>query len=101
MINELNIPIAHQAAPELLGAVFNIEHGGRLTMDFLVLLDIDSNQVLALYQDGGVEADESTNIFFIDVKDIPDHHTKLDKKVRERFTPHSIGSIELLKIRLS
>ena len=99
--DELNIPIAHQTAPELLGVVYNMNHGGRLTMDFLVKLDINSKEVLTMYKDGGVEADESTALYFIDLEDIPDHQHAMDKKLRERFTPHSIGSIELLKIRLS
>ena len=99
--DELNISLVHQAAPELLGVVYNMNHGGRLTMDFLVMLDIDSKEVLTMYQDGGVEADESTALFFIDKEDIPNHEQDMDKKLRERFTPHSIGSIELLKIRLA
>ena len=67
-------------------------------MDFLVMLDINSKEVLTMYKDGGVEADESTALFFIDLEDIPDHQNAMDKKLRERFTPHSIGSIELLKM---
>ena len=97
--DELNIPIVHQAAPELLGVVYNMEHGGRLTMDYLVRLELDSQQVLEMYQEGGVEADESTALFFVDVDDILAN--TLDKQITARFTPHSIGSIELLKIRLS
>ena len=52
-----------------------------------------------MYQEGGVEADESTALFFVDVDDILAN--TLDKQMTARLTPHSIGSIELLKIRLS
>jgi len=97
--DELNISLAHQTAPELLGVVYNIEHGGRLTMDYLVVLDVDSKQVMEMYQRGGIEADESTGLFFVGVEDILAN--VIDPKITARFTPHSIGSIELLKIRLS
>ena len=84
--DELNIPIVNQTAPELLGVVYKIEHGGRLTMDYLVMLDIDSEKVLEMYQEGGVEADESTDLFLIDVDDILGNI--VDGNIRERSTFH-------------
>ena len=63
------------------------------------MLDIDSHRVRELYHAGGVEADESTDLFTVDVEDILGN--VIDKNITERFTPHSIGSIELLKIRIA
>jgi len=96
--DEVNISLEHQHAPELLGVIYNLEKGGRLGLDFFICLDLDSEKVRELYNKGGAEADESTNIFFVDVEDVK--RSKVDPKIVERFTPHATGSLELLNRRL-
>eukprot|EP00090_Calanus_glacialis_P005240 TRINITY_DN14058_c0_g1_i1.p1 TRINITY_DN14058_c0_g1~~TRINITY_DN14058_c0_g1_i1.p1 ORF type:complete len:295 (-),score=75.55 TRINITY_DN14058_c0_g1_i1:37-921(-) len=96
--DEINVSLEHQLNPELLGVIYNLEKGGRLALEFFICLDIDSEKVRDLYNKGGAEADESTNIFFIDVEDVKSE--KVDPRIVERFTPHATGSLELLKRRL-
>lgn len=96
--DEVNISLEHQVAPELLGLIYNLEKGGRLALEFFICLDLDSEKVRDLYNKGGAEADESTNLFFIDVEDVKS--ADVDAKILERFTPHATGSLELLKRRL-
>jgi len=96
--DELNIPVQAQSNPELLGIIYNLEHGGRLTMDYFITLSLDSNEVFERYSKGGKEADESTGIFFISMNDILKN--EIAKEIVDRLTPHSKGSLELLKIRL-
>lgn len=94
--DEVNLGLEVQKAPELLGVITNLERGGRSALEFLIELTISSEEVMSLYKMGGVEADESTNLFFLDLQDIKNN--KID--LFSRFTPYSVGSIELLKHRL-
>jgi len=96
--DEVNISLENQEAPELLGIIYNHEKGGRLALEFYICLDLDSDKVRELYNKGGVEADESTNLYFIDVDDV--NGDRIDPKILERFTPHATGSLELLKQRI-
>ena len=96
--DEVNISLEHQNKPELLGVIYNLEKGGRLALEFFICLDLASEKVRELYNKGGAEADESTNIFFIEVKDVK--NSEVDPKIVKRLTPHATGSIELLKRRL-
>ena len=115
--DEVNIGLEHQTAPELLGVVYNHERGGRLSenniiisksslsticlfsaLDFLIECDVDSETVRTLYNQGGSETDESTDLFFVDVEAITGD--KLEQSFVSRFTPHCAGSIHLLIHRL-
>ena len=55
-------------------------------------------QVMEMYRKGGVEADESTNLFFVDVHDVVENN--VEKSICDRFTPYARASIELLKRKL-
>jgi len=65
--DEINVPLDMQSKPELLGAVINTEKGGRLGLEFLIRVEASGAQIKELYSQGGPEADESTNIFFVAV----------------------------------
>ena len=67
-------------------------------LDFLIECDVDSETVRALYNQGGSETDESTDLFFVDVEAITGD--KLEESFVSRFTPHCAGSIHLLIHRL-
>jgi len=97
--DEINVPLDMQSKPELLGVVINTEKGGRLGLEFLIKVEATSAQVKELYSQGGPEADESTNIFFVSVSDVSKN--QLDDNLKNRLTPHAKGSIELLKLRLA
>jgi len=96
--DEINIPLELQEAPELVGIVYNLKTGGRLGLEYFINVKCDSVKVKELYSEGGPEADESTDIFFIDIDDVKDD--KIDKHFLDRLTPHATGSLELLKKRL-
>jgi hypothetical protein len=97
--DEINIPLESQGRPELLGVVVNTEKGGRLGLEFLIRVQEDSGRIRELYTEGGPEADESTNIFFIPLEEITED--RIDPALATRFTPHAKGSIQLFKWRIS
>lgn len=97
--DEINLPLEIQSKPELLGIVINTEKGGRLGLEFLIEVEKTSERVKELYMEGGPEADESTNIFFVSVSDVTEN--RLDASLKSRLTPHAKGSIELLRLRLA
>jgi len=97
--DEINIPLASQTRPEMLGVVINTEKGGRLSLEFFIKVEEDSGKIRDLYTEGGPEADESTNIFFVDLEDVK--REQVDPAIRSRFTPHAKGSIELLRRMLA
>jgi len=96
--DEINISMDLQEAPELLGVIYNHGMGGRLSLDFLIKCNVDSEEVLKLYKQGGIETDESTQLFFKSKDDV--QNDQLDSVFTQRFTPHCEASINLLKERL-
>ena len=113
--DEVNIATELQSQPELLGIVYNHERGGRLcrfqkqdkrkklnviflALDFLIQCSADSTKIRELYDQGGEETDESTDLFFVKLKDIKSD--KLEQSFIRRFTPHCAASFHLLKERL-
>lgn len=96
--DEINVPLEMQSKPELLGVVINTEKGGRLGLEFIIQVNEESGKIKQLYTEGGPEADESTNIFFVPVIEVTEN--RIDATLKSRLTPHAKGSIELLKLRL-
>ena len=98
--DELNIPLELQEEPELLGAVYNLQHGGRVTLDFLVKVRLSSQEVTARYTAGGqAEADESTGLVLVAAERVL--VGQVEPALAARFTPHTTGSITLCQRRLT
>ena len=66
-------------------------------LDFLINVKVTSEEVLRLYKQGGLETDESTDLFFIPV----DQVSSLDPEFSSKFTPHCSAGIHLFRRRLS
>uniref|UniRef100_A0A8C4RAP4 Nudix hydrolase 22 n=1 Tax=Eptatretus burgeri TaxID=7764 RepID=A0A8C4RAP4_EPTBU len=64
--DEVNLPIHCLNTPCLMGIVRNWTSMGRPSAEFFVRCDLSSEEILQRYQQGGVEAHESTDIMFID-----------------------------------
>uniref|UniRef100_UPI00358F2690 uridine diphosphate glucose pyrophosphatase NUDT22 isoform X2 n=1 Tax=Myxine glutinosa TaxID=7769 RepID=UPI00358F2690 len=64
--DEVNLPIQCLSTPWLMGIVRNWTSMGRPSAEFFVRCDLSSEEILQHYQQGGVEAHESTDIMFID-----------------------------------
>ena len=113
--DEVNLGLEQQTRPELLGIVYNLQHAGRLALEFLITTTLHSDQVSGrwsvvvtlptqllqvreLYRAGGQEADESTALYCVAVESVC--RGELEPELRARLTPHCRASIELLKIRL-
>ena len=62
-------------------------------------MSLDSTKIKEVWQEGGPEADESTNIFLVDVQQVKEDN--LESGLVKRLTPHAKGSIQLLKQRLA
>uniref|UniRef100_A0A8C4X1M8 Nudix hydrolase 22 n=1 Tax=Eptatretus burgeri TaxID=7764 RepID=A0A8C4X1M8_EPTBU len=62
----VNLPIHCLNTPCLMGIVRNWTSMGRPSAEFFVRCDLSSEEILQRYQQGGVEAHESTDIMFID-----------------------------------
>ena len=58
----------------------------------------DSKKIRDLYEQGGEESDESTDLFFVKLDDIKSD--KVEESFTRRFTPHCAASFHLLKERL-
>ena len=69
-----------------------------LALDFLIQCRADSKKIRELYDQGGEETDESTDLFFVKLEDIKSD--KLEENFMRRFTPHCAASFHLLKERL-
>eukprot|EP00088_Acartia_fossae_P005370 TRINITY_DN12368_c0_g1_i3.p1 TRINITY_DN12368_c0_g1~~TRINITY_DN12368_c0_g1_i3.p1 ORF type:complete len:294 (+),score=47.84 TRINITY_DN12368_c0_g1_i3:68-949(+) len=92
--DEINIPLEIQGEPELLGAVFNLDMGGRIGLEFRIDVDLTSDQVLQHYKKGDQkEADESTGLVFFDL----DQVHSFDQSILSRLTPHATGSLRFLR----
>ncbi|XP_071962345.1 uridine diphosphate glucose pyrophosphatase NUDT22-like [Antedon mediterranea] len=68
--DEVNVPISSLSEPVLMGVSLNHTSAFRPSADFLVRCSLSSQKIKQLYESGGLEADESTSIKFIPVKDV-------------------------------
>ena len=64
----------------------------------MIQCSADSVKIRELYEQGGEETDESTDLFFVKLEDIKSD--KLEESFTTRFTPHCAASFHLLRERL-
>nr|XP_054759835.1 uridine diphosphate glucose pyrophosphatase NUDT22-like [Lytechinus pictus] len=69
--DEINIPLEHLSEPVLMGVALNHTSSGRPSSEYFVKCDLPSKEVKRLYQLGGAEADESSGLKLVSIKDIP------------------------------
>jgi len=91
--DEINVPLDMQSKPELLGVVINTDKGGRLGLEFLIKVEASSAEIKELYSQGGPEADESTNIFFVSVSDVSKSQLDANLKNRSEFCIDRLSTI--------
>ena len=70
--DEANIPESSLSWPLLLGVNRNKQYGCKPGLVFYTQCSLSKEEVGALYSQGGVEADESTEIKFIQTRDLVD-----------------------------
>ncbi|XP_070577868.1 uridine diphosphate glucose pyrophosphatase NUDT22-like isoform X2 [Ptychodera flava] len=68
--DEVNIPVESLSEPLLLGVAGNNTSAGRPSIEFYVKCSLSSNEVKALYSAGGPEAEESTSMALVHLKDV-------------------------------
>ncbi|XP_071833724.1 uridine diphosphate glucose pyrophosphatase NUDT22-like [Apostichopus japonicus] len=68
--DEINIPLNLLSEPRLMGVAANHVSSKRPSAEFYVRCALGKRDVLHLYNQGGAEADESSNIIFVPVEDI-------------------------------
>eukprot|EP00794_Sanderia_malayensis_P019820 gene19820-21759_t len=68
--DEINIPETSLKWPLLLGLLRNCTNGGKPHASFLINCDLTKARIQELYNEGGPEAYESTEIFFVKKQDL-------------------------------
>ncbi|TRY80482.1 hypothetical protein TCAL_02979 [Tigriopus californicus] len=97
--DEINIPIEDQSPPELLGRILSTQAGGRVSLDFLIHLQLDRYEVQSRYAKGTQsEADESENLIFIPVVQVKDWC--VDQEMIHNMTDHCLGGLRLFHLLL-
>ncbi|XP_028917568.1 uridine diphosphate glucose pyrophosphatase NUDT22 [Ornithorhynchus anatinus] len=94
--DEVNLPLATLSPPLLLGIVRNETSAGRASAEFYVRCSLTSEQVRQLYQIGGPEAHESSEIIFLEVKDLP--HLEDTPEVWGELCPSAKGAVLLYNL---
>lgn len=90
--DEVNVPMDSLSQPVLMGVAANHQSSGRPSAEFYVKCSVTKSEVLKLYQEGGAEAEESSNITFIPIKDIP---TIEENMVWKEMAPSAKGCMKL------
>uniref|UniRef100_A0A6I8NM27 Nudix hydrolase 22 n=1 Tax=Ornithorhynchus anatinus TaxID=9258 RepID=A0A6I8NM27_ORNAN len=93
---QVNLPLATLSPPLLLGIVRNETSAGRASAEFYVRCSLTSEQVRQLYQIGGPEAHESSEIIFLEVKDLP--HLEDTPEVWGELCPSAKGAVLLYNL---
>lgn len=68
--DEVNVPLTFLGEPILLGIALNHTSAGRPSAEFYISCSLTSDQVKKLYWKGGAEAHESTDITFLNKKNM-------------------------------
>ncbi|XP_071507929.1 uridine diphosphate glucose pyrophosphatase NUDT22-like [Diadema antillarum] len=68
--DEVNIPLEHLSEPVLMGVGVNHTSSGRPSSEYFVKCSLSSKEVKRLYHEGGPEADESSSLKLVPLKDI-------------------------------
>jgi len=98
--DEVNIRLEQQSSPRLLGVVRDLEHGGRVALDFLIDVDLSQPEVLAQYRSGNqTEADESSELIFIQKDKIK--NWDLPDDLALNLTAHATAGLLLLHLVLN
>ncbi|XP_030855434.1 uridine diphosphate glucose pyrophosphatase NUDT22 [Strongylocentrotus purpuratus] len=69
--DEINIPLERLSEPVLMGVALNHTSSGRPSSEYFVRCDLPAKEVKRLYQLGGAEANESSSLKLVSIKDIP------------------------------
>ncbi|XP_072277582.1 uridine diphosphate glucose pyrophosphatase NUDT22 [Pyxicephalus adspersus] len=90
--DEVNLPLSTLSEPLLLGIARNHTSAGRPSAEFYVRCSLTSEEVKDRYLQGGPEAQESTDIIFLDRKDL---QTIECSEMWKELCPSAKGCIKL------
>lgn len=92
--DELNVPEEELSFPKLLAVLRNECLGGKPCMTYILNCRMNKNEILKLYNKGGPETDESTELIFWSNKDIISAKSSL-MEVLKNMAPCGRGAIVL------
>ncbi|CAL1613645.1 unnamed protein product [Knipowitschia caucasica] len=94
--DEINIPLNFLGEPVLMGIALNHTSAGRPSAEFYIRCSLTSDQVKGLYLKGGAEANESTDIMFVNKQTV----LQLDQKSHlwPELCPSAKGAILLYQM---
>lgn len=96
--DEVNLPESSLSWPSLLGILRNNEIGGKPGACFYIRCSLTSEEIDQLYQKGGPESYESTEVILIKMKDIYDENSSKFTELSKNMAVSALAAYQLFKL---